>query len=425
MGAEGFWDDSERAAAVSAEHARTSRRLEAFRQLEADVDDLDGLAEMAAEDASVQEEVDEQIASVESRLAALEEQRLFSGPYDAGDALGGEPGLRGGAARGWRGRGSGDQVVDVPRIGRERLRAVRRRARRAQARATLAVRLRAPPPDELRGLGGGAGGAGHGRGGDQRGRPAGGHLPRLGRGWPARQQDGLRGAHHAPPHGHRGAVPERALAVLQPGDRDGDAAREDARAQGARTPGGDRAREGGGPGRELRIADPLLRAAPLHDGQGPSHSPRDGRRRASPRRRPRWIRAFVSAHRGRLGRIAVDALTALVQRALAEDVGSGDVTTLATVPADARARALITQKEPGAVYGLEAAERTFAQLDGDARMERLVEEGVWREQGGGVLAVEGSAQALLTGERTALNFLAHLSGVATMAARAARAPPSW
>jgi peptide chain release factor 2 len=87
MGAEGFWDDSERAAAVSAEHARTSRRLEAFRELEADVADLDGLAEMAAEDATVQEEVDEQIASVESRLAALEEQRLFSGPYDAGDAL--------------------------------------------------------------------------------------------------------------------------------------------------------------------------------------------------------------------------------------------------------------------------------------------------------------------------------------------------
>ena len=117
----------------------------------------------------------------------------------------------------------------------------------------------------------------------------------------------------------------------------------------------------------------------------------------------------------------MEALTALVQRALEEDVGSGDVTTQATVPADARARALITQKAPGTVYGLEAAELTFAQLDGDARMERLVQEGVWREQGGGVLAVEGSAQALLTGERTALNFLAHLSGVATMAARAARA----
>ncbi len=87
MGAAGFWDDSERAASVSSEHARTSRRLNDFRSLESDVDDLDGLAEMAAEENSLQAEVDEQIVSVEDRLAALEEQRLFSGPYDAGDAL--------------------------------------------------------------------------------------------------------------------------------------------------------------------------------------------------------------------------------------------------------------------------------------------------------------------------------------------------
>ena len=87
MGAEGFWDDSERAAAVSAEHSRTTRRLETFDALRADVEDLDGLSEMAAEDSSLQTEVDEQIASVEERLAALEEQRLFSGRYDAGDAL--------------------------------------------------------------------------------------------------------------------------------------------------------------------------------------------------------------------------------------------------------------------------------------------------------------------------------------------------
>jgi peptide chain release factor 2 len=87
MGAAGFWDDSERAAAVSAEHSRTSRRLETFNALQADVEDLDGLAEMAAEEESLAQEVDEQIASVEERLAELEEQRLFSGPYDAGDAL--------------------------------------------------------------------------------------------------------------------------------------------------------------------------------------------------------------------------------------------------------------------------------------------------------------------------------------------------
>jgi peptide chain release factor 2 len=87
MGAEGFWDDSERAAAVAGEHARASRRLEAFSALQSDVADLDGLLEMAAEEQSLQAEVDEQIASVESRLAALEEQRLFSGRYDSGDAL--------------------------------------------------------------------------------------------------------------------------------------------------------------------------------------------------------------------------------------------------------------------------------------------------------------------------------------------------
>ncbi len=87
MGAEGFWEDSERAAAVSAEHARSSRRLEGFTALSADVEDLDGLVEMAGEEPSLQEEVEEQIASVERRLAELEEQRLFSGPYDAGDAL--------------------------------------------------------------------------------------------------------------------------------------------------------------------------------------------------------------------------------------------------------------------------------------------------------------------------------------------------
>ena len=113
-------------------------------------------------------------------------------------------------------------------------------------------------------------------------------------------------------------------------------------------------------------------------------------------------------------------IAALVRAALAEDVGAGDVTTLATVAVDAPGSALITQKAPGAISGLDAAEATFAALDPDARFERLVAEGVWREQGGPVLSISASARALLTGERTALNFLAHLSGVASMSARAAR-----
>jgi nicotinate-nucleotide pyrophosphorylase (carboxylating) len=107
--------------------------------------------------------------------------------------------------------------------------------------------------------------------------------------------------------------------------------------------------------------------------------------------------------------------------ALDEDVGGGDVTTAATVAEEARARARIVQKAPGTIYGFDAAEAVFTQLDPGARCERLVAEGVWREEGGPVLTVEGTARALLTGERTALNFLAHLSGVATMSARAAHA----
>ena len=116
----------------------------------------------------------------------------------------------------------------------------------------------------------------------------------------------------------------------------------------------------------------------------------------------------------------MEKLRALVRAALAEDVGEGDVTTAATVDPDARALARITQKAPGVIYGLDAAEAVFLELDAAAEIERLVEEGRWREQGGPVLEVRGAAAALLTGERTALNFLAHLSGVATMAALAAR-----
>jgi nicotinate-nucleotide pyrophosphorylase (carboxylating) len=111
---------------------------------------------------------------------------------------------------------------------------------------------------------------------------------------------------------------------------------------------------------------------------------------------------------------------ALVTRALAEDLGDGDVTTAATVPAEARASALITQKAPGVIFGLEAAERTFRALDPDAEIERLVDEGVWREHGE-VLRVVGRARALLSAERTALNFLQRLSGVATLAARCVQA----
>ena len=109
-------------------------------------------------------------------------------------------------------------------------------------------------------------------------------------------------------------------------------------------------------------------------------------------------------------------LDAIVRRALEEDVGPGDVTTRATVPPDARARARITQKQPGVLFGLDVAEATFRALDPDARFTRLAPEGEWRE-GGPVLEVDGAAAGLLTAERTALNFLQRLSGVATLTAR--------
>jgi peptide chain release factor 2 len=87
MSAPGFWDDQETAAKVSAEHARAGRRLEEFRALQGEVQDLESLAEMAEDDDEIAGEIEEQLAPVEQRLAALEEQRLFSGRYDAGDAL--------------------------------------------------------------------------------------------------------------------------------------------------------------------------------------------------------------------------------------------------------------------------------------------------------------------------------------------------
>jgi nicotinate-nucleotide pyrophosphorylase (carboxylating) len=114
--------------------------------------------------------------------------------------------------------------------------------------------------------------------------------------------------------------------------------------------------------------------------------------------------------------IELTELEPLVRRALAEDVGSGDLTTQAIVPAGARARARITQKQPGVLYGLDAAQLTFAVLDSGARFRALAEEGVWRG-GGPVLEVEGEAAALLSAERTALNLLQRLSGVATLTAR--------
>lgn len=110
-------------------------------------------------------------------------------------------------------------------------------------------------------------------------------------------------------------------------------------------------------------------------------------------------------------------LRELVARALAEDVGPGDVTAEAVVPAGARARGRIVQKQPGVLFGFDAAREAFVQA-GAQDFDALIAEGEWREDvPAAVASIAGSARALLAGERTALNLLGHLSGIATLTAR--------
>ena len=106
----------------------------------------------------------------------------------------------------------------------------------------------------------------------------------------------------------------------------------------------------------------------------------------------------------------------VIDRALEEDVGSGDITTAAVVPEGARARAVIEQREAGVPAGLQVAEAVFARLDPDLLFMALAREGAWREPGS-LAEVSGPAAAILTGERVALNFLGRLSGIATLTAR--------
>jgi nicotinate-nucleotide pyrophosphorylase (carboxylating) len=110
----------------------------------------------------------------------------------------------------------------------------------------------------------------------------------------------------------------------------------------------------------------------------------------------------------------------LIDQALAEDVGAGDVTTELLVPPDARGRAVLTQKAPGVVAGMRVAEAVFHRVDPALRWHAHVEEGVWRSEGGRVAEVAGASRSILTAERVALNFLQRLSGVATLTARYVR-----
>jgi nicotinate-nucleotide pyrophosphorylase (carboxylating) len=107
----------------------------------------------------------------------------------------------------------------------------------------------------------------------------------------------------------------------------------------------------------------------------------------------------------------------LIDTALREDVGDGDVTTALLVPADAVGRAVLTQKAPGVLSGLRVAEAVFHRVDPSLRWHAHGVEGVWGEPGTRVAEVAGASRSVLTAERVALNFLQRLSGVATLTAR--------
>jgi nicotinate-nucleotide pyrophosphorylase (carboxylating) len=110
----------------------------------------------------------------------------------------------------------------------------------------------------------------------------------------------------------------------------------------------------------------------------------------------------------------------LVARALLEDLGAGDVTAQAVVPEGATGEATITQKAPGVLFGADVAAEVFRQA-GAGELETVAAEGEWREDVPAAVArVGGPARGLLAAERTALNFLCHLSGVATLTARFVR-----
>ena len=115
--------------------------------------------------------------------------------------------------------------------------------------------------------------------------------------------------------------------------------------------------------------------------------------------------------------VAADTLERLVEAALAEDVGEGDVTTDSTVDADAVGMAELVTRAAGVVAGLVAAEAVFRALDSEIEFERLVEEGETLAGPTAVARVSGSLRAILTGERTALNLLGRLSGIATLTRR--------
>jgi nicotinate-nucleotide pyrophosphorylase (carboxylating) len=107
----------------------------------------------------------------------------------------------------------------------------------------------------------------------------------------------------------------------------------------------------------------------------------------------------------------------LIERALAEDLGAGDLTAQAVVPAGSRASATIVAKQPGTVAGIDVAAAVFGAIDGTLEIESHAADGDPVDAGDLLLVVRGDARAILAGERVALNFLGRLSGIASLTAR--------
>ena len=107
----------------------------------------------------------------------------------------------------------------------------------------------------------------------------------------------------------------------------------------------------------------------------------------------------------------------LIRCALEEDIGAGDITTLSTVPSEARGKGLFRAKRDSVVAGLILIEKIFSFLDDDVEVRRLCRDGDQVVRGTVVAEAEGPVRTLLMGERTALNFLQRLSGTATLTRR--------
>ena len=320
MGTPGFWDDQARAASVSTEHARATRKLERYESLRREVDEAAELLELEPE---LEAEVAEQVAPVREELARLQEEALFDGEYDAGDAVvtitagaGGTDAqdwaemllrmyLRWTAARGFQtevieaspGEEAGLKSATVTVRGENAYglfkaeRGVRRLVRLSPFDSAHRRPLRSPRSWSRRCFR-------QCRGRDRRERPADRHVPRQRRRRPARQQDRFGRPDHPPAHGDRRAVPERAIADVQQADGDADPALASRRARGRSAKpslrGSEAERSTSGSAARSAIAS----CAPVPAGQGSPHEPRGWKRAGRPRRRSRRLRAGLPARAG-------------------------------------------------------------------------------------------------------------------------------